>query len=689
MTQYEVELQVFYEIAMAIGNSLNLKKMLQESLNTYLRKFNFAGGAVLQGKKTEQGITLETVFAIPRRIEKNKAFQAALDSLPGMISPDRLEEISSRLPISGQQDGLHFHVMELKNFGLLILLKSREPLDAYLLKSLRPLNRKLANACRACLRNDELKKTASDLKQENSERLKAEAALKESHERLVTILNSIDVLVFVVDMQTHEIIFINRTTEQLFGADAIGRPCFQVFRGEQARCAGCANEFMLKARNRPDGLVVWEDLNPVTGKWYIHHARAIKWMDGRWVRLQISTDITDLKRLERERIRDAHQLQTQRLEALGILAGGIAHEFNNLLMAMLGNLSLIKFKTGKSHSFERHLNKIEDSIRQAADLTDQLLGYARKGRYEDTRLQINSLIQKLTDAFSQKNASIRVHLDLSEDLRPIIADQRQIEHALSNLFSNAADAMPQGGDLNIRSANIDRGDLTGKPYRIPAEEYIEIRLKDTGAGMTPEVCEHIFDPFYTTKPMAAGKGAGLAMAATYGIIKAHNGFIEVVSEPDQGSEFIIYLPATEDSGTHARVSGGKAQVSRTIMLIDDEELAMEVGTQILEHLGYRVLQARNGKEALEQFKENSDSIDVVIMDMVMPKMSGIETFEQIKADFPQTKILMASGFIQDAEARRLLEHGADGFIKKPFVVQDLYKAIERAIGPRNGGNPKP
>jgi two-component system cell cycle sensor histidine kinase/response regulator CckA len=677
MTRSEVKLQVFYEIAMAIGNSLDLRKMLQESLNTYLRKFNFAGGAVLQGKPTEQGIVLETVFAIPRRIEKNKAFQAAMGDIPDVIPHDRLEALVARLPIAGQQDGLNYYIMELQNFGALILLKAREPMDVDLLKSLKPLNRKLAYACRACLRNDELKKTASDLEQENSDRLKAEAALKESHERLVTILNSIDVLVFVADMRTHEMIFINRTMERLFGADVVGRPCFQVFRGEQAPCDGCANESMLMNENQPPGLVVWEDLNPVTGKWYIHHARAIKWIDGRRVRLQISTDITDLKRLESERIRDAHQIQTQRLEALGILAGGIAHEFNNLLMAMLGNLSLLKLKIDESHPFGRHLQKIEDSIRQAAGLTDQLLGYARKGRYEDTRLQLNSLVQTLANIFTHKNPSIRVHFDLGRDLHPVIADKRQINHALSNLFNNAADAMPRGGDLHIRTANVSRSDLAGKPYRIPAEEYVEMRLKDSGTGMTPEVREHIFDPFYTTKPMTAGKGAGLAMAATYGIIKAHNGFIEVISEPDRGSEFLIYLPSAEESEPPALLAGGKAPVSRTILLIDDEEVAMEVGTEILRHLGYRVLQARNGREALGQFKENSDAIDVVILDMVMPEMSGVDTFEHIKSEYPQAKILMASGFIRDDEARRLLEHGADGFIKKPFVVQEIYKAIER------------
>ena len=214
---------------------------------------------------------------------------------------------------------------------------------------------------------------------------------------------------------------------------------------------------------------------------------------------------------------------------------------------MLGNLSLIKFKIEESHRFGRHLDKIEKSIQQAASLTDQLLGYARKGRYEDIRLQFNNLIQALSAVFIQKNRQVRVHLELSKNLHPIIADQRQIKHAISNLLSNAADAMPQGGDLHIRTSNVNRKDLANKPYSIPAEEYIEIRFKDTGTGMTPKVREHIFDPFYTTKPMVVGKGAGLGMAATYGIIKGHNGFIDVISEPGQGSEFIIYLPSAEDS----------------------------------------------------------------------------------------------------------------------------------------------
>jgi signal transduction histidine kinase len=679
MTDPDIRLQVLYEIAMSIGNGLNLKKMLQASLPTYLKKLNFTAGAVFRGEVEEKTIGLEPVLAIPRGIEKYKAFQAAFSNIPQRIPRDRLEEHLQRLPLTGKHGNSCYHIMELKNFGLLIFLKSREPLDGDMIESLLPLNEKLANACRACLRNDHIQKMASDLRQENSERLKAEKALKASQERLVTILNSMDVLVYVVDIMTHELIFMNRPMESLFGEHSLGRPCFEMLRGASAACPNCANESLLDAQGQPIGIIVWEDRNPITRRWYIHQARAIRWIDDRTVRLQISTDITDLKKMELERVIDAHLQQTRRLEALGILAGGIAHEFNNLLMSMLGNLSLIKFKIENNHVISRHLDKIEASVQSAAGLTDQLLGYAQKGRYENIRLQLNTLIRALCGPFIQKYDSIRVHMDLSIHLHPIEADQRQIEHVLSNLLSNAADAMPEGGDLFIQTANMKRADIKDKPYKLPMEAYVELRFSDTGKGMTPEIRERIFDPFYSTKPMTAGKGAGLGMAATYGIIKSHNGFIEVNSAPGQGSEFMIYLPAIGDPGDQTGPGDNATQACRTILLIDDEKLALEIGTQILEHLGYQVIQAGGGVAAVEYYEKYHEKIDLVILDMVMPEMTGIETFEQIKSGFPEARILLASGYLVDAEAQRLLEYGADGFVKKPFAVEELYKAIEKAF----------
>ncbi len=677
MQESEITIQVLYEIAMSIGNSLDLKKMLQKSLTTCLRKFNLDACAVVQGKSADKAVWLAPVYAIPRRIDKNEAFQAALRNIPEKIPEDRLEENLQRLPLTGRHGSMFYHIMALPGFGLLIFLRSRAPLEAHMINTLTPLNQKLAVACRACLRKERIQKMAVDLNRQDIERQKAETALKESHERLVTILNSIDALIYVADINTHEMIFFNWPMENLFGSHALQKPCFEVFRAEDEPCPQCANDTLMDSEGHPTGVVIWEDRNPVTGRWYIHHARAVKWMDGRWVRLQMSTDITKFKKMEQERIRDAHLQQTQRLEALGVLSGGIAHEFNNLLMAMLGNLSLIKFKIDESYPFYRHLNKIEESIRLAANLTDQLLGYARKGRHENINLQLNTMIQSSVSEFLKTHESVKVRMDLSKELHQIEADQRQIELVLWNLFSNAADAMPDGGDIFIQTGNVKRQDLRGKPYRLPVENYVELRIKDTGSGMSPEVRERIFDPFYTTKPMAVGRGAGLGLAATYGIIKSHNGFIDVISEERQGSEFIVYFPAITDAPGRLRAPAKGLSAPKTILLIDDEKLALEIGSQILKHLGYRVIEASSGMEAIALYNRSHNEIDVVLLDLIMPDMTGIETFEQIRADFPEAKILLASGYILDAEARRLLEQGADGFVKKPFSIEELYKTIEK------------
>jgi CheY-like chemotaxis protein len=351
---------------------------------------------------------------------------------------------------------------------------------------------------------------------------------------------------------------------------------------------------------------------------------------------------------------------------------------------MLGNLSLITYKMVPDDPLMRSLKKIEESIRVAAKLTDQLLGYAQKGRYENINLQLNTLIRAAAGEFSASHESINMFMDLDQDLHLVEADQRQIEHVLWNLLSNAGDAMPNGGDLHIATRNIKRRDLRSKPYVLDKNEYIELLVRDTGIGMSSEIKNHIFDPFYTTKPMIVGKGAGLGMAATYGIIKSHEGFIEVSSEEGVGSEFVIYLPAIVHSGYENGDREETVDSGKTILLVDDERTSLEIGAQILEHLGYGVMAVSSGMEAVAKYRQDRERIALIILDMVMPEMSGIETFEQIKADFPEAKIFLASGFLLDAEARRILENGAEGFIKKPFAVDELRETIEKVLRSKPG-----
>ena len=227
MTDRQILLQVMYETAMAIGNSLDMKTMLHESMTVYLRKFNLSAGAVLENKRLEGRVHLEPIFSIPRTIHNNDAFQGALSAIPTQLSAERHGEFIGRLPISGICDSMQYHIMELPDFGLLVLLKSGEPLDEYLLKSMSRLNRKLAIACRSCLRQKAMEKLTTDLEQENKTRKDTETALAESHERLLTVLNSIDVMIFASDLKTREVIFMNRHTETQLNVQREGQPCYE------------------------------------------------------------------------------------------------------------------------------------------------------------------------------------------------------------------------------------------------------------------------------------------------------------------------------------------------------------------------------------------------------------------------------------------------------------------------------
>ena len=281
------------------------------------------------------------------------------------------------------------------------------------------------------------------------------------------------------------------------------------------------------------------------GRVYSTSIHPIKNARGEVAKLAIfSRDITEEIRSEDHRKQLTRQLQqAQKMEAIGTLAGGIAHDFNNLLMAIQGNVSLALFDLEPSHSLHRVLANIEKLVRSGADLTAKLLGYARKGKYEARLMRLNDLVRETSETFGRMRKDISIFRDLAEDLRNIIADKGQIEQVLLNLFVNAADAMPRGGKLVLRTRNVTHLDIPFKGYTIKPGSYVLLTVEDTGVGIEKDVITRIFDPFFTTKKM--GRGTGLGLASTYGIVKGHNGYIDVASEKNKGSVFYIYLPASE------------------------------------------------------------------------------------------------------------------------------------------------
>jgi PAS domain S-box-containing protein len=389
----------------------------------------------------------------------------------------------------------------------------------------------------------------------------------------------------------------------------------------------------------------------------------------------IIRDITERRMFEQQKAKLEKRLQQARkMEAIGQLAGGIAHSFNNLLMVIQGNTSLMLLETVPSHSHYEKLRSIEEQVRSASKLTAQLLGYARKGRYEVKRLDLNQVVKETSEILGRTKMGITIHKELAEGLFAIEADEAQLKQILFDLYLNAAEAMMDSGDLILKTTNVTHEDIKGKEYDPKPGNYVLLTITDTGVGMDKSTMEFIFDPFFTTKHM--GMGTGLGLASAYGIITGHGGYIDVESRKGHGSTFSIYLPASGKKVRKVlRTADEITRTTGTVLLVDDEDMILEVGKELLETLGYKVLTAKDGKEAVEVYKKKWDKIDLVLMDMVMPNMGGGEAYDRMKEINPRVKVLLSSGYSLDGEAKEILARGCDGFMQKPCTIKELFKKI--------------
>ena len=384
-------------------------------------------------------------------------------------------------------------------------------------------------------------------------------------------------------------------------------------------------------------------------------------------------DESDRKKLE------AQLIQSEKMKAIGTLAGGIAHDFNNILMAIQGYTSLMLHHLESSHIHFSKLKGIEDLVESGSDLTKQLLGFASGGAYEIRPTDLNEIVRKTSTMFARTRKEITIQSRYEGDPCVVDGDSGQIEQMLLNLYVNAWQAMPAGGTLVLATENVTLDKKFVRPYGAKPGKYAKISVADSGVGMDEKTRERIFEPFFTTKKRAMGTGLGLS--SVYNIVKGHNGIITVASEKGCGATFCIFLPLSKR--TVEKVEPASRAVLKgveTVLLVDDEETVVSVSKDMLEALGYSVLIARSGQEAIAIFEEEHHRIDLVILDVIMPDMGGAETFEEIRRIDPSARVILSSGYSLDGLAAKIMERGCKAFIQKPFTINILSQKLRDVLG---------
>jgi len=388
--------------------------------------------------------------------------------------------------------------------------------------------------------------------------------------------------------------------------------------------------------------------------------------------IAVTKDVTELRRLE-EQLRHA-----QKMEAIGTLAGGIAHDFNNILTGILGFASFIKQQMAPDDPLRPDVDIIIRSAQRAADLTYRLLTFARSDQYQVQAVNLNDVVREVVQLLSRTIIpSITIETHLEPGLRPVYGDPSQLQQMLLNLCLNARDAMPQGGCLTITTANFSLSPAEAAQMSdLEAGDYVLLEVTDTGVGMDKATQERVFEPFFTTKEF--GRGLGLAMV--HGIVRRHQGSIQISSEPGQGTEVRVYLPAGE-AWSHRVMKSEKAVPggAETILIVDDEEVVCNLLEQILQQAGYTVLQARSGEEAVRVYQEQGDKVDLVILDVVMPRLGGKPTLERLRRINPAVRIMISSGYGDEEQAREMLAAGVQGFLHKPYEAKTVLRMVREAL----------
>jgi signal transduction histidine kinase/CheY-like chemotaxis protein/putative methionine-R-sulfoxide reductase with GAF domain len=669
------QLSTLSEVGRQITSLLELDPLLDYIVHIIRKSFDYRFVSVLLIDTVTEGLALragagynsESVKSLRLRMGKGICGMVASRGQPMLVGDvskepayhivEELSETCSEIAVPIRFKGKIEGVLDVQSAKL----EAFDQDDLFILQA-------VADQAAIAIENSRLYEQAQ---QEIIERKQAEDEIRSAKEEWERTFEAFEDIITIQDPKLR-IIRMNRAATQALKSDTvvpIGTYCYELFGNKTRPCKECPVRQTIQKHSSHTAEIqshLLDKTYQVTGSPIFDNRGNLIGV------VHVARDITDQKKME------AQFRQAQKMEALGTLAGGIVHDFNNLLTGIQGRTSLMLIDTNSSHPHYAHLKGIEEHVISSAGLTKQLLGFARGGKYEVKPMNLNELVDRSSNMFGRTKKEIKIHKKFQEKISIVDVDGGQIEQVLLNLYVNAWQAMPESGELYIKTENITLDENYVKPFKVKEGEYVKISVTDTGVGMDKKTMERIFDPFFTTKEM--GRGTGLGLASVYGIIKNHGGIINVYSEVDEGTTFNIYLPvsfkkAQKKKELHEEIIKGK----ETILVVDDEDMIIAVSKEMLGNMGYEVLTAKSGKEGIKIYKENKDKIELVILDMIMPDMGGGETFGQLKEINPKIKVLLSSGYSIHEKATRLLARGCDGFLQKPFNIKQLSQKIREIL----------
>ncbi len=528
-----------------------------------------------------------------------------------------------------------------------------------------------------------------------TKRKKAEQAIQESEKRYRELFNSISDIIYTHDLQGR-FISVNRATAETIGYgmdELVGMPIGDLMKPKFRESFYSQYLTEVKREGHSEGISIY--LGRDGAEHFVEYRSILVQRENQEPYVSGSgREVTDRVLAEREMRQLEEQLmQSQKMEAMGTLAGGVAHEFNNILMGIGGYTQLLAAKKGLDPEVADYLKRIEESNKRAANLTNTMLNFSRRETGDKVPVDMNQVVEGVRSLLGQTlPVKVQVELDLSPELPLLMANPNQLEQVLLNLAVNACDAMPQGGNITIatRQRSLDQGACAGQ-LESSSSSYLELAVSDTGQGMSLEVLDRVFEPFFTTKE--PGKGTGLGLSVVYSVIENHGGKIKASSSPGQGSTFRICLPiaagvvAPEEGSDDAEPLPRGA--GEAILVVDDEYTVREIAREALESFGYRVKEAADGQEALNLYQRASDKgqpFDLVFLDIAMPVMDGRECFARLREIDPVIKIVITTGYTDNQLGIGELEKQASGMLRKPFDLSRLIRETGRVLSDKPGKN---